>query len=175
MFVRQKAKQTATGIQPSAQQNATCLMNLKNAALIGLAAYWLLGKAGSAAYSRIKWSFEKVRIFKDVKLLKGGFNLRLRIINQLPTDISLAGYQGEILQNGSLVATIQNVSPINLPSGQEVVITAFAKVKSVGILQAIAKGELLAPVEIDSYAKFKLLEEEFELPVTNTITLFHVE
>jgi hypothetical protein len=149
-------------------------MNWKNAILLGLGAYWLLGKAGTAAYNKVAWSFDKVRL-RDIKLARGGFNLRLRVQNNLPTAIKLASYQGEIFQNGTLLATIENVTPINLPSGQEVVITAFAKVKGVDLLKSLINGNQLAPVMIDSYAGIDVGAGEVTIPIKNTFYLFYVE
>jgi LEA14-like dessication related protein len=149
-------------------------MNWKNVILFGLGAYWLLGKAGSAAFNKVAWTFEKVRL-RDIKLGKGGFNLRLRIKNNLPTAIKLSSYQGEIYQAGALLATIENVSPINLPTNEEVVVTAFARVKGFDLLKALIAGTRLEPVDIDSYAGIDIGAGEVTIPIKNRFSLFYVE
>lgn len=151
-------------------------MDVKNVLIAAGVLYLVLPKAAAAAANRVAWDFDKVRIPGDIHLAQGGFDLRLRITNNLPTDISFETYKGEISQFGKLLGTIDTKKSISLPSGQPVIVESFVRVKGLDLLKALAAGSsaLLEPVVIDSYVGFNVAGEIIELPVSNSITLFYV-
>ncbi len=143
-------------------------MDLKLALIGAFAAYKLLGKAGTAAYEKIDWRFDKPRP-SDVHLLKKTVDVRLIIKNNLPADITIKRYYGEVFQNGALIATINSTGEVALPSGQEKTIQAEAAFK---FKDLISNARLKNPVEVKSYLETSVIT----IPIVNTIYLgYYVE
>lgn len=142
-------------------------MSISSKILFAIGGYWLLSKFGGAAYEQIQWEIQPVRL-KDLHPFQGTFDLRIKLKNNLPADITLKQYTGEVKVNNNLIATIDSQENIVLPKGQEIIVAAAAKVKAAGFFQNLVSLKD-QPIEVVSYLKTSVVD----IPISNKIYLFY--
>jgi hypothetical protein len=135
-------------------------------------AYSLFG-AGSKALDRITWQLHPVAL-ADIKIFRGGYDMRVTITNNTDLPISLTGYQGHVSRAGQVIGDINSRGGIELPAKSTKTVQAFVKLKEGALdqLQHILDngGLLKAPITINSYLKTTLID----LPIRKTVEFLKI-
>ena len=126
------------------------------------AGLYLLSNKAKQELDKITWKIEPVSLLHDVKIFKGGYDMRVTVTNNTALPIFLEGLQGHVMRQGQMVGEVNSAGKIELPAGETKRFQSFVKLKE-GALDQIQymldKGGLLRePINLNGYLKTSLMD-----------------
>lgn len=125
------------------------------------AGLYLISNKAKEEIEKLTWELEPVGL-ADIKIFKGGYDMRVTVKNNTALPIYLEGLKGHIMRQGQMVGEVNSVGKIELPAGETKRFQAFVKLKEGALDQLqfmLDKGGLLRePININAYLKTSLID-----------------
>lgn len=122
---------------------------------------YLLSDKAKKELDKLTWNLEPVSL-ADIKIFKGGYDMRVTVTNNTALPIYLEGLQGHVMRQGQMIGEVNSSGKIELPAGETKRFQSFVKLKE-GALDQIQymldKGGLLRePINLNAYLKTSLID-----------------